>query len=243
MKKSNNCVYCGTKLIKSMNNSNSKSVEHMIPQIAVTINRDKSEGDFHVCRECNSDKSKLDEMFGLLSRLCNNLDKEAVKKIKSRLKNNKKFINMFACAKRVEEGYSIKIPMTGKDIYKYGVYLTKGEYYKKTGEFLSDKNNIVLIRWMGHGANNELKKWYKTNHNGGAPFVDLAQNAKVENINKECFIVSSDDALEHAFFFNETFIIRSDIAEKTEANIIKQKLNKKELIKGILQGNCNNSVV
>jgi len=59
MKHSSVCVYCTKEMDKVENSQNGKSVEHLIPNIATTIKRSNEFGDFHVCRKCNSDKSKL----------------------------------------------------------------------------------------------------------------------------------------------------------------------------------------
>ena len=52
MIKNHSCVYCGRVVKKSKNTDEGRSVEHLIPQIAVSIKRTNAKGDFHVCRGC-----------------------------------------------------------------------------------------------------------------------------------------------------------------------------------------------
>lgn len=134
MIKNKNCVYCGGEVRKSKNADSGRPVEHLIPQIAVSKKRTNAQGDFHVCRKCNTEKSKIDELFGLLSRINTpgSGGKEALSKLRNMVgKKNKTLLSMMDSATKHPDGMEIKLPFNGEDIYKYGVFLTKGEHFKK----------------------------------------------------------------------------------------------------------------
>ncbi|WP_354624331.1 hypothetical protein [Psychromonas sp. MME2] len=133
MIKSQNCVYCGIKIKKSQNADDGRSVEHMIPQIAVSKTRTNAQGDFHVCRKCNTKKSRIDELFGLISRINSpneNGDIAVSKLAKMAGKGNNAVLKMIKSVKKTTEGIQLKLPFNGEDIYEYGVFLTKGNILK-----------------------------------------------------------------------------------------------------------------
>lgn len=236
MKESSHCVYCGQPIFRSENQSNSRSAEHLIPNIATTKKRTNAEADFPVCRKCNSDKSKMDELIGLFSRL-SNVDEEAAGKIRKRLdKGHPVYTKTMQSAMQTDKGVQVNIPINGKDVYKYGAYLTKGEYFKNNNKILNGHENIVIVTWLGHGANQQLKEWYGKQHPGRNPFDDLAQNKAIENINNQCFIVSGKDGDEYVFFFNETFAFKTKILRNTTRNYALMRKNKRLLIDGLRDG-------
>ncbi|HDM8172434.1 TPA: hypothetical protein P0E23_005104 [Vibrio harveyi] len=241
MIRNQNCVYCGIKIKKSQNADDGRSVEHMIPQIAVSKKRTNAQGDFHVCRKCNTEKSKIDELFGLVSRINSPGEngKEAVSKLaKMAGKGNKAILNMIANAQEAPGGFQIKLPFKGEDIYKYGVFLTKGEYFKKHNSILDKKDKIVLVSWGGENLISELMKQYRKTHDRD-PFNDLTLNSGVENVNKECFIVLGKDGTEFLFFFNKAYSLVTKVVDNNEENRAKKRENKLCLIAGFSKGETN----
>ena len=63
------CAYCRTPIVRAENQPNSRSVEHMIPNAFITRKRKNGEGDFYVCRQCNSRKSHIDNLLGKTSKM------------------------------------------------------------------------------------------------------------------------------------------------------------------------------
>jgi hypothetical protein len=241
MRKSELCVYCGIKIRKSNNSDSGRSVEHMIPQCAVSIKRSNAKGDFHVCRKCNTQKSQIDDLFGILSRvnLSNESGKEAgLKLAKMASKGNKRVLAMMDNAKKKDEGVVIRLPFKGEDIYKYGVFLTKGEYFKQSGNILDTKKKVVLVQWGGLNLISELQKRYSGMH-GNNPFDDLCLNESVENIGQECFIVSEKEGFEFVFFFNRAYALITKVVEYTADNLNLKRKNKLCLIACFSKGETN----
>lgn len=234
MIKNKNCVYCGKEVRKSKNSDDGRSVEHLIPQIAVSKTRTNAKGDFHVCRKCNSEKSKIDELFGLLSRINapGSSGREAISKLAKMVgKKNKTVLSMLDSATKHPDGMEVKLPFKGEDIYKYGLFLTKGEYFKKHGSLLSTDNKIVLVTWGGPHLIKELLSSYRAKH-GTNPFEDLSQNGHVENIFEECFIIVEKNGTEFSFIFNQSYLLITKVVDCTEDNKIEKRINKLALIAG-----------
>ena len=62
------CPYCRKPMVKAENKENSRSVEHLIPNAALTRKRMNDEGDFYACRKCNSRKSHIDYVLGTIAK-------------------------------------------------------------------------------------------------------------------------------------------------------------------------------
>ena len=234
MIKNKNCVYCGKEVRKSKNNDDGRSVEHLIPQIAVSKKRTNAQGDFYVCRKCNTEKSKIDELLGLLSRINTTGDggREAISKLAKMVgKKNKAVLSMMDCATKHPDGMEIKLLFKGEDIYKYGLFLTKGEYFKKHGEILNNDDKIVLVTWGGPHLIKELLSSYRETY-GTNPFEDLTQNDHVENIFEECFIIVGKNGTEFSFIFNQSYILITKVVDHTEENKTEKRINKLALIAG-----------
>lgn len=238
MIKNNSCVYCGKEIKKSKNNDDGRSVEHLIPQIAVSKRRTNAQGDFHVCRKCNTEKSKIDELFGLLSRINTPGDGglDAISKLAKMVgKKNKAVLSIIDSATKHPDGMEIKLPFKGEDIYKYGLFLTKGEYFKKHGKILSNNDKIVLVTWGGPQLIKKLISSYRETH-GTNPFEDLKQNEHVENIFQECFIIVDKNGTEFSFIFNQSYLLITKVVDNTEDNKTEKRINKLALIAGFSKG-------
>lgn len=241
MIKNSNCVYCGIEIKKSKNSGDGRSVEHLIPQSAVSKKRSNAQGDFYVCRKCNTEKSKIDALFGLLSRINTpgSGGLEAAEKLARMAgKGNKTLINMFNSHQKKAGGYEIQLPFKGKDIYNYGVFLTKGEYFKRHREILDLEKTIVFVKWAGPFFIDKLISRYK-NNNGKNPFDDLVLNDNIENINKECFIVYGIENRGFVFFFGRSYGLITEVVEYSEKNKKEKLENKRALIAGFSKNEIN----
>lgn len=238
MIKNHSCVYCGRAVKKSKNTDEGRSVEHLIPQSAVSIVRTNAKGDFHVCRGCNTEKSKIDGLFGLISRIntSGSGGEEAISKLAKMFgKRNKAVLSMMESSNEHPEGVEVKLPFKGEDIYKYGVFLTKGEYFKRHESILDLKKKIVLVTWGGPNFVKELLLRYGAEH-GTNPFEDLTLNDSVENINEECFIIVSKSGTEFSFIFNQMYLLLTKVVDYTEDNKIERRENKLCLISCFSKG-------
>lgn len=91
------CPYCRKLMVTAENQPLSRSVEHLIPNAALRTNRNKGEGDFYACRACNSSKSEMDYVLGVLAKSqCNDetLALGTMWKALDDPKRNSRFIDM-----------------------------------------------------------------------------------------------------------------------------------------------------
>lgn len=91
------CPYCRQRMINAENHLLSKSVEHLILNAALSRKRGKGEGDFYACRKCNSEKSNIDYVLGVIAKGQSYDEDFAFQSIWKALddkKRNKRFIKM-----------------------------------------------------------------------------------------------------------------------------------------------------
>lgn len=220
MRESACCVYCGTQMNRIENHPQCRTVEHMIPQVSVSFRRTNGEGDFHVCRKCNSDKSRTDEVLGIMCRMAGEHQEgsfDALSRFKKAIaRNDSKFLEAYRSARKDDGGASISIPLTGSECYRYGTWLGKGVYFIKKGKLLPD-NMLVWIDVIGHAAVNYIKDQYR-NKNGSEAFDDLSMNGMIPNINGESFLIVGDDAREMFICLNRVFMFHIKLLDKTYSN-------------------------
>lgn len=228
MRESTHCVYCGVLMNRVVNDPHSRTVEHMIPQVSVSIRRTNGEGDFHVCKQCNSEKSRADEIIGIICRMVGEHSEgsfDAIKGFhKALARRDSKFIRAFESVSRDNRGASISLPLTAKEFYRYGIWLGKGVYFIQQGELLPD-NFIIWVELIGHEEVNYIKDQYKRQH-GSEAFDDLSKNSSIQNINKESFLIAREGAKEMFICLNRVMMFHIKILDKT---FINQKQCKKAL--------------
>ncbi len=242
MIKSKYCVYCGITIRKSNNAPDGRSVEHLIPNSAVSKKRTNAKGDFNVCRGCNTQKSKIDQLFGLLSRISakGGGGDEAITEIsKLYKKNDKRIRRMIDSASDFRGGKNLKLPFKGEDIYDYGVFLTKGQYFKERKELLNLDEKVVIVKWLGPNASEQITELYQQQSNNRDRFKDLAMNKSVEDVGGECFIVANSKSNQFLFFFNELYLLITEIVDLNEKSKLEKRTNKQYLIAGFTNGKPN----
>ena len=182
MKVSTHCVYCGVLMNRIVNDPHSRTVEHMIPQVSVSIKRTNGEGDFHVCKKCNSEKSRIDEVLGVICRMVGEHKDgsfDAIKRFhKALARNDSKFIRAF---ESVESGIK--------------------------------------------GTVNYIKEQYKRQHASEA-FDDLSKNSRIQNINKESFLIAGSNSRVMFICLNRVIMFHIQFLDRTFVN---QKKCKKAL--------------
>jgi hypothetical protein len=202
------------------NHPQCRSVEHMIPQISVSFRRSNGEGDFHVCKKCNGDKSRTDEVLGVICRMVSEHPDGSTDAIKSFNKalgrNDSKFIEVLRSVTPLADGAYITLPLTANELYQYGKWLGKGVYYIQHGELLAP-DQPIWVDLVGQEEVNFIKRQYWNRH-GSDAFEDLSKNVKIPNLNKESFLIFNDDSREMYVCFNRVLMFHIRILDKTFIN-------------------------
>lgn len=179
-----------------VNDPASRTVEHMIPQVSVSFRRTNSEGDFYACKQCNSQKSRADEVLGVICRMVGEHSEgsfDAINRFhKALARKDSKFIQAYESVSHSKKGTSLRLPLTAEEIYRYGEWLGKGTYFIQNGVLLPE-NQLVWVELIGHEEVNYIKDQYKRQH-GSEAFDDLSRNNEIPNINKESFLISGTGA-------------------------------------------------
>lgn len=180
------CPYCRKAMIKAENNPLSQSVEHLIPNAALTRKRKNNEGDFYACRKCNSEKSNIDYVLGVLSKCQSSKDELSANTLtEAVLKNDnraQRFIDMANTARDGSGGIHMSIPIGAADLLKYMEFLGKGIYFKKYGSPLNPKSELMLLNLHNRGVTKIFEEHYISKY-GVSPYRHLELNEYSEVIN------------------------------------------------------------
>lgn len=231
MIENNICPYCRRPLIKAENQDNSRSVEHLIPNAVLTRRRNKDEGDFYACRKCNSEKSKIDYVLGVIAKAQSSNDTLAADTlIKSIEKDNgatKRFIDMTHTARPTNEGtIHAEIPINAQELIEYMHYLGKGQYFKLnhnklTYKLYNPREQVMLVEFVNKQALYPLEGSYTKRHKTN-PFQDLQRNPYTEVINSgECLIWAKNNNF--LFVFHNYTAVIVKVLKKNKKNIAKVK--------------------
>ncbi len=228
MRVSTHCVYCGILMNRIVNDPHSRTVEHMIPQVSVSFRRTNGEGDFHVCKKCNSDKSRTDEILGVICRMVGEHPEGSFDAInsfhKALARKDSRFIKAFESVSYVGNKASILLPLTASEIYRYGEWLGKGVYFIQNGELLPEKY-LILVEIIGHEEVTYIKEQYKRQH-GSDAFDDLSKNEKIQNLNEETFLIADKGSRVMFICLNRIVMFHIQFLDRTFSN---QKKCKKAL--------------
>lgn len=220
MRESTHCVYCGVLMNRIVNDPHCRTVEHMIPQVSVSLKRTNGEGDFHVCKKCNSDKSRSDEVLGVIFRMVGEHPQgsfEAINKFhKALARKDSKFIKAYKSVKHGENGASIFLPLTAKEFHRYGTWLGKGVYFIQNGELLPE-DLLILVELVSQEEVNYIKDQYKRQH-GSEAFDDLSLNGSIPNVNRESFLIAGNDSRVMFVCFNRVMMFHIKILDRTFIN-------------------------
>ncbi len=222
MIQNNICPYCRIKMIKAENKDNSKSVEHLIPNAALTVKRKNDEGDFYACRKCNSRKSNIDYILGVISKCqVDNSEMAANTLIKAITKEDgasNKFVKMVQSAKEGSREVHMTIPIGGEELVEYIQFLGKGQYFKKHRVAFNPDRFVMNIRVANKQVTKSLQESYIERHKSN-PFRDLEKNKYSEVINGgECIIYSKNRG--YMFVFHDYTAITVKILKKNRKNIL-----------------------
>lgn len=217
------CPYCRKLLNQIPNHPQSRSVEHLIPNAILKTQRGPKQGDFYACKKCNSKKSNMDYVLGVLAKFQADDEKfafDSTWKALDKPNSNKRFIEMIISARRhIDGNYLVTLPISGREIAEYATFLAKGQYFIK---YLCPlpKQKIVLfdvygkIFWVG------FEKAY-VNQNDGDPIADLASNPYTTCFSGlECLMYGK--STKGLFIFHGRFAISTQIVSRCAKN--KRKL-------------------
>ncbi len=227
------CPYCSTAMVKGENLHNSRSVEHLVPNTALTRKRNNGEGDFYACRKCNSEKGTLDEIFGLIAR-CQSSDSElAVKALVRAFTKRKRVPNrlweMYDSAVEVGEHVEAKMPVYGQELIDYATFFGKGLYFLKHQRVFNEKRDVMHIRFFNKQVHSSFAQNYESKFLSN-PIKDLESNSKSWVVAEdECVIWSKNRS--HLIIFHH--FISFGIRFKTRNH--KTLMKKKELENNILE--------
>ena len=228
------CPYCRRSIIKAENQDNSRSVEHLIPNAVLTRKRNKDEGDFYACRKCNSKKSGIDYILGVIAKaqsINNTLAADTL--INAILKDNgatKRFIDMTHTARPTSEGtVHAEIPINAKELIEYIRYLGKGQFFKVKHKLYNPREQVMFVEFVNKQALSWLEGSYTKRHQTN-PFQDLQRNSYTEVIhNGECLIWAKNSRF--LFIFHNYTAVMVEVLRKNKKNIAKVKKSEAELCK------------
>ena len=220
------CPYCRRSIIKAENQDNSRSVEHLIPNAVLTRKRNKDEGDFYACRKCNSKKSSIDYILGVIAKaqsINNTLAADTL--INAILKDNgatKRFIDMTHTARPTSEGtVHAEIPINAKELIEYIRYLGKGQFFKLKRVPYNPSNQVMYVNFVNKQILSPLEGKYTGRHKAN-PFQDLQQNPYTEVINNgECLIWAKNNRF--LFIFHNYTAVIVKVLRKNRKNIERVK--------------------
>jgi hypothetical protein len=227
------CPYCGIKLIQAQNSDNSRSVEHLIPNAALTIKRKKDEGDFYACRKCNARKSHIDYILGVVAKAQMDCDEKAADTLINAVTKNdgasKRFINMVQGVKKQNGNALMTIPIKGSELLEYIFFLGKGQYFKENLVPFDPQKYVMKILFANKQVINHLKNSYFHRHNSD-PMRDLEKNEHSEIINNgECIIYSQNNG--YMFTFHDYTVITIEILSKSRKNYKIAQNSKTQILK------------
>ncbi len=207
---------------KAENLDLSRSVEHLIPNAALTRKRKNDEGDFYACRKCNSRKSNMDYILSVLSKCQVDNDECAAETLINAVKKSNgasnRIIDMALTAKINKETNTVrmKMPIKGNELVEYISFLGKGQHFKKHKMPYNPDKLVMKMRFANKQETRSLRVGYQDKHDSGT-CRDSEQNKYSEVINGgECMIYSKNNS--HEFVFHDNTTITAGILKRNRKN-------------------------
>jgi hypothetical protein len=214
------CPYCRKLMNKIENDPLCASKEHLVPNTLLITKRKNGNYDFKACRKCNSEKSELDSVLGVIAQLHSDDEDHAIGvafKEFDKPHSNHRYLDMIATGKKMLDGnIALKIPINGMELAKYCTYLAQGAYFMKKGFPLSLEQNIILFDALNNSVSKMLELQYLKNR-GSNPFRDLEKDPN-------SIVIMSSEALIHfknnyiKFIFHDRFILTLKIVRNNNLN-------------------------
>jgi hypothetical protein len=212
-------------MIKAENKDNSRSVEHLIPNVALTKKRNNDQGDFYACRKCNIRKSKIDEILGLVSKGQSDDQKMAgealVKLVDRHKKLPARFVPMIENAVTEHGGVRTTLPMSGLELIEYLTFLGKGVYFIKNERPYVRNRQVMILSLFNKHVNKTFSEGYQKQY-GANPIRDLEKNPRSVVIAPgECVIWSKNN--EFLIYLHDYMSIGIQIKNRNRKNSEKEK--------------------
>jgi hypothetical protein len=214
------CPYCRQSLIKAEDAGNCRSVEHLIPNAALTRRRKNNQGDFYACRKCNSRKSNIDYILGVVTKAQSADDELAASTMIDAVTNedgrSKRFVDMIFTAREEGDGVHMEMPIRGNELIEYLHYLGKGQFFKMRRVPYDPNQQVMEIQFVNKYVLGGLEKSYNDMHCSN-PFDDLKTNPRSEVISDgECIIWLKNN--QFLFVFHNYIAVIVSVLRKTKKN-------------------------
>lgn len=214
------CAYCRTALVKAENCPNSRSIEHLIPNAALTRKRKNDEGDFYACRNCNARKSHIDNILGKVTKMQSSDSSLAADTLIGEIikgeGSSKRFVEMLQTGRKYEDRVEFIIPIEGNELVEYITFLGKGQYLKKAGLVFNEATHVMILEYISKDIFIELEAGYRQKYKS-SPFRDLEKNLCSEVVNDgQCIIWSKNDS--YLFIFHDNTAVIVEIIERNHQN-------------------------
>ncbi|MCF5910532.1 MAG: HNH endonuclease [Shewanella sp.] len=188
------CPYCGKEMIKAENQDNSRSVEHLIPNAVLIKKRDKSQGDFYACRKCNTKKSKVDELIGIVTKIQSYDSMLAIESASKLVQKtnypSRRYVKMIQSRDIKYKYVEFDMPFSGEEIIEYLIFLGKGLFFKKYNYPYNKSKHVFIFDVFNKELHENIFDGYFVNNNSH-PIRDLEKNDYTEVISPgECLIWS-----------------------------------------------------
>jgi hypothetical protein len=225
------CPYCSTALVEAENQPDSRSVEHLIPNTALSKPRTKRDGDFFACRKCNSRKGHIDYVLGVVAKAQSEDSELAAHALISAVTSDdgraQRFIQMAAEATETPHGALMNIPIFAQELLEYISFLGRGQYFRKRGRPFNQDSQVMLVDFVNKAAVAAFEARYVLEH-GASPFADLMQNRYAESFSDgDCIIYSKNDRF--LFLFHGYTAITIEIKRRTAKNVERSRASAERL--------------
>ena len=219
------CPYCSVRLIKAENQSNSRSVEHLIPRTFLRHKSKNDAGDFYACRRCNARKSHIDYVLGVVvkaqSRDAHFAAEAVIAAVTRDDRRAQRFVRMLQSAEEERDGVHLTIPISGAELLEYLQFLGKGQYFKKFGRIYRPEHQVMLVEFSNKTVHSALEASYEALH-GSNPFRDLEQNRYSEVLSGgDCIIYSKNASFLFVFHDYTSVVVR--IKRRNPKNIQRER--------------------
>lgn len=214
------CPYCCVEMVHAENLPNSRSVEHLVPNTVLRHKRNNGAGDFYACRKCNSRKSHIDYVLGVVTKSQADDPQFAadsiIRAVTKDGQSSQRFVEMVANAWEVGDEIHMEIPISGYELIEYIHYLGKGQYFKKRQRIFDPNRQVMLVQFANKEVHLTFQNAYGAEH-GTHHVRDLENNPGSEVLSGgDCVIWSKNDA--YLFVFHDYVSIGIRIKRRNRKN-------------------------
>ena len=228
------CPYCWTTLTAAGNEPTSRTLEHLVPNTILTSPRTRRNADFFACKRCNSRKSHIDYILGVVAKAQSSNERLASDALLSAVNNDhgraQRFIQMAAEAIETPDGGAVAIvPIVGEELLEYIGFLGRGQYFRKRGRPFNQDTQVMIVDYINKHVLSAIKVEYGQVH-GTNPFQDLQENPYAETYSGgDCIIFGKNDNF--MFLFHHYTAILIKVRRRSAKNVERSRSSAEELLK------------